>query len=51
MEVIAASQYVALNLSTPPTAVSWLAYVIIGGLAGWAAGNRPERSERRWEWV
>jgi uncharacterized membrane protein YeaQ/YmgE (transglycosylase-associated protein family) len=39
MEVIAASQYVALNLSTPPTAVSWLAYVIIGGLAGWAAGK------------
>ena len=34
MDVIAASQYLALNLSTPPTAVSWLAYIIIGGLAG-----------------
>jgi uncharacterized membrane protein YeaQ/YmgE (transglycosylase-associated protein family) len=23
----------------PPTAVSWLAYVIIGGIAGWLAGR------------
>jgi uncharacterized membrane protein YeaQ/YmgE (transglycosylase-associated protein family) len=37
MDVMAATQ--ALNLSSPPTAVSWLAYVIIGGIAGWAAGK------------
>jgi uncharacterized membrane protein YeaQ/YmgE (transglycosylase-associated protein family) len=36
MDVIAASQYLAL---APPTAVSWLAYIIIGGLAGWVAGK------------
>jgi uncharacterized membrane protein YeaQ/YmgE (transglycosylase-associated protein family) len=33
---VAASQYLALS---PPTAVSWLAYLIIGGLAGWIAGK------------
>ncbi|OBA57997.1 hypothetical protein A5647_22455 [Mycobacterium sp. 1100029.7] len=32
----AASQYLALS---PPTAVSWIAYVIIGGIAGWIAGK------------
>jgi uncharacterized membrane protein YeaQ/YmgE (transglycosylase-associated protein family) len=31
-----ASEYLAL---APPTAVSWVAYVIIGGLAGWIAGK------------
>lgn len=25
--------------AAPPTAVSWLAYVIIGGIAGWLAGK------------
>ncbi|BBY20527.1 GlsB/YeaQ/YmgE family stress response membrane protein [Mycobacterium stomatepiae] len=36
MRVIAASQYLALS---PPTAVSWLAYLVIGGFAGWIAGK------------
>jgi uncharacterized membrane protein YeaQ/YmgE (transglycosylase-associated protein family) len=36
MDVMAATHYLALS---PPTAVSWLAYVIIGGLAGWIAGK------------
>jgi uncharacterized membrane protein YeaQ/YmgE (transglycosylase-associated protein family) len=31
-----ASQYLAF---APPTAVSWLAYIIIGGIAGWVAGK------------
>ncbi|GBG38935.1 GlsB/YeaQ/YmgE family stress response membrane protein [Mycobacterium montefiorense] len=36
MAVLAASQYLALS---PPTAVSWLAYLVIGGIAGWVAGK------------
>ncbi|MCV7413288.1 hypothetical protein AWC05_28745 [Mycobacterium florentinum] len=36
MTVTAASEYLAL---APPTAVSWLAYLIIGGFAGWIAGK------------
>ena len=36
MDVTAATQYLAF---APPTAVSWLAYIIIGGLAGWIAGK------------
>lgn len=36
MEVMAAAQYLALST---PTAVSWLAYIIIGGIAGWLAGK------------
>ncbi len=36
MDVIAASEYLALS---PPTAVSWLAYIVIGGIAGWIAGK------------
>ncbi len=36
MDVMAADQYLAL---APPTAVSWLAYIIIGGIAGWVAGK------------
>jgi uncharacterized membrane protein YeaQ/YmgE (transglycosylase-associated protein family) len=36
MDVMAASQYLAFS---PPTAVSWLAYIIIGGIAGWVAGK------------
>ena len=36
MNGIAATQYLALST---PTAVSWLAYIIIGGIAGWAASK------------
>jgi uncharacterized membrane protein YeaQ/YmgE (transglycosylase-associated protein family) len=36
MDVKAADQYLAL---APPTAVSWLAYIVIGGIAGWVAGK------------
>jgi hypothetical protein len=36
MDVIAATQYLAFS---PPTAVSWVAYIIIGGIAGWLAGK------------
>lgn len=36
MGVVAAAEYLAL---APPTAVSWLAYVVIGGIAGWIAGK------------
>jgi uncharacterized membrane protein YeaQ/YmgE (transglycosylase-associated protein family) len=36
MDVMAASQFLALST---PTAVSWFAYIIIGGLAGWVASK------------
>ena len=36
MNGIAASQFLALST---PTAVSWLAYIIIGGIAGWLASK------------
>lgn len=36
MDVMAATQFLALST---PTAVSWLAYIIIGGIAGWLAGK------------
>ena len=36
MDATAATQYLAF---APPTAVSWLAYLIIGGIAGWIAGK------------
>jgi uncharacterized membrane protein YeaQ/YmgE (transglycosylase-associated protein family) len=36
VDVMAASQYLAF---APPTAVSWFAYIIIGGIAGWVAGK------------
>lgn len=36
MDVTAATQFLAL---ATPTAVSWLAYIIIGGIAGWLAGK------------
>jgi uncharacterized membrane protein YeaQ/YmgE (transglycosylase-associated protein family) len=36
MDVIAATQYLAF---APPTAVSWVAYIIIGAIAGWLAGK------------
>lgn len=36
MHVMAATQSLVL---APPTAVSWLAYIIIGGIAGWVAGK------------
>jgi uncharacterized membrane protein YeaQ/YmgE (transglycosylase-associated protein family) len=36
MDVMAASQLLALST---PTAVSWFAYIIIGGIAGWAASK------------
>jgi uncharacterized membrane protein YeaQ/YmgE (transglycosylase-associated protein family) len=36
VDVIAATQYLAFS---PPTAVSWVAYIIIGGIAGWIAGK------------
>ncbi|MEO8815124.1 MAG: GlsB/YeaQ/YmgE family stress response membrane protein [Mycobacterium sp.] len=37
MGILADSQ-LAATLSTP-TAVSWLAYIVIGGIAGWLAGK------------
>ncbi|HXY65829.1 MAG TPA: GlsB/YeaQ/YmgE family stress response membrane protein [Mycobacterium sp.] len=36
MDVMAATQSLALST---PTAVSWLAYIIIGGIAGWVASK------------
>lgn len=36
MDVVAATQFLAWS---PPTAVSWIAYIIIGGIAGWLAGK------------
>ena len=36
MEIMATTQLLALS---PPTAVSWFAYIVIGGVAGWAAGK------------
>ncbi len=36
MGFVAAEQVLAL---APPTAVSWLSYVVIGGIAGWLAGK------------
>ena len=33
---VAATQVLAF---APPTAVGWLAYIIIGGIAGWLAGK------------
>jgi uncharacterized membrane protein YeaQ/YmgE (transglycosylase-associated protein family) len=36
MDVMATTQYLAFS---PPTAVSWVAYIIIGGIAGWIAGK------------
>lgn len=37
MEIVAATEFLAAV--APPTAVSWLAYIIIGGIAGWIAGK------------
>ena len=37
MDVMAATEYLALLNDLP--AVSWLAYIIIGGIAGWIAGK------------
>ena len=38
MDVVmqAGTQYLAF---APPTAVSWIAFVVIGGIAGWLAGK------------
>jgi uncharacterized membrane protein YeaQ/YmgE (transglycosylase-associated protein family) len=36
MDVMAASQFLALST---PTAVSWVGYIIIGGIAGWVASK------------
>jgi uncharacterized membrane protein YeaQ/YmgE (transglycosylase-associated protein family) len=36
MDVMAATQFLALST---PTAVSWFAYIIIGGIAGWAGSK------------
>jgi uncharacterized membrane protein YeaQ/YmgE (transglycosylase-associated protein family) len=36
MDMIASTEYLAF---APPTAVSWVAYIIIGGIAGWLAGK------------
>ena len=36
MNEIAATEFLAF---APPTAVGWLAYVVIGGIAGWLAGK------------
>ncbi|ORV45548.1 hypothetical protein AWC02_13365 [Mycolicibacter engbaekii] len=39
-----AGSYLAAAL-TPPTSVSWLAYVLIGGIAGWLANRIMKRGE------
>lgn len=36
MDMLAATEFLALST---PTAVSWFAYIIIGGIAGWLAGK------------
>ncbi|CAM3704662.1 GlsB/YeaQ/YmgE family stress response membrane protein [Mycobacterium frederiksbergense] len=36
MSIFAAQEYLAF---APPTAVSWLSYIVIGGIAGWLAGK------------
>lgn len=36
MDVMATTQFLALST---PTAVSWLAFIIIGGIAGWLASK------------
>jgi uncharacterized membrane protein YeaQ/YmgE (transglycosylase-associated protein family) len=36
MGVMAATEFLALST---PTAVSWVAYIIIGGIAGWLASK------------
>ena len=36
MDTLAATQILALST---PTAVSWLAYIVIGGIAGWLASK------------
>lgn len=36
MDILATQQLLAAG---PPTAVGWIAYVIIGGIAGWLAGK------------
>jgi uncharacterized membrane protein YeaQ/YmgE (transglycosylase-associated protein family) len=36
MDMIAATEFLAV---APPTAVSWFAYIVIGGIAGWLAGK------------
>ncbi|MGU3501513.1 GlsB/YeaQ/YmgE family stress response membrane protein [Mycobacterium sp. C31M] len=36
MDPIAAQQFLAFS---PPTAVGWITYIIIGGIAGWLAGK------------
>lgn len=37
-----AGSYLAAALSTP-TSVSWLAYILIGGVAGWLASRMMQR--------
>ncbi|BBZ23006.1 GlsB/YeaQ/YmgE family stress response membrane protein [Mycolicibacter hiberniae] len=39
-----AGSYLAAALA-PPTSVSWLAYVLIGGIAGWLANRIMKRGE------
>ena len=39
-----AGSYLAAALS-PPTSVSWLAYVLIGGIAGWLASRIMKRGD------
>jgi uncharacterized membrane protein YeaQ/YmgE (transglycosylase-associated protein family) len=36
MNVSAVAEYLAVS---PPTAVSWIAYILIGAIAGWLAGK------------
>ncbi|SBS73369.1 putative conserved transmembrane protein [uncultured Mycobacterium sp.] len=36
MDMVAATEFLAF---APPTAVSWVAYIVIGGIAGWLAGK------------
>jgi uncharacterized membrane protein YeaQ/YmgE (transglycosylase-associated protein family) len=36
LNVLAAEQFLAV---APPTAVSWISYIVIGGIAGWLAGK------------
>jgi uncharacterized membrane protein YeaQ/YmgE (transglycosylase-associated protein family) len=39
MDVMAATENLALATLDTPTAVGWIAYIIIGGIAGWLASK------------
>ena len=46
MHIMAATEYLALNLNGK-TGVGWIAYIIIGGIAGWIASRIVKTNARR----